>query len=125
MGPVDSYRGMLRELREAFRERYRRRDVNITGIMFARPESVFAQKEILPHIDYWHHRSDNYTDFFCPGYEPDLPPSDDLTPVATVGGSTWFFSNRVLFQNSVERSCPFSIVMIEESAEPLTSDDPA
>ena len=31
----------------------------------------------------------------------------------------------VLFQNSIERSCRFSIVMIEESAELLTSDDPA
>ena len=31
----------------------------------------------------------------------------------------------VVFQYSIERSCRFSIVMIEESAEPLASDDPA
>ncbi len=31
----------------------------------------------------------------------------------------------VVFQYSIERSCRFSIVMIQESAEPLASDDPA
>jgi hypothetical protein len=45
------------------------------------------------HIDYWHHRSDYYTDFFCPGYEADLPVGTDRTEVATVGGRKWFFSN--------------------------------
>ena len=33
--------------------------------------------------------------------------------------------DRVLFQYSIEVSRRFSIVMIEESAEPPTSDDPA
>jgi len=93
MDPVNSYWGMLSELRDAFKERYRRKDVNITGILLMRPASAFAQKEILPHIDYWHHRSDYYTDFFCPGYEADLPAGTDGTEVATVGGSKWFFSN--------------------------------
>ncbi len=30
----------------------------------------------------------------------------------------------VLFQNSIERSCRFSVVMAEDSAEPFTSGDP-
>ena len=34
-------------------------------------------------------------------------------------------SAAVVFQYSIERSCRFSIVMIQESAEPLASDDPA
>ncbi len=33
--------------------------------------------------------------------------------------------HRVLFQNSIERSCRFSVIMTEESAEPRPSDDPA
>ena len=33
--------------------------------------------------------------------------------------------SRVVFHYSIERSCRSSIVMIEESAEPLASDDPA
>ncbi len=33
--------------------------------------------------------------------------------------------NGVVFHFSIERSCRFSVVMIEESAEPLASDDPA
>jgi hypothetical protein len=85
MEPVNSYWGMLQTLADGFCTRYKRHDVNITGILFARPVSPFAQKEILPHIDYWHHRSDYYTDFFCPGYLRD--DSGQSGPVvATVGG---------------------------------------
>lgn len=92
--PNDSYRGMLAVLEEAFEGRYKRRDVNLTGILLARPASEFAKKEILPHIDYWHHRSDNYTDFFCPGYRSahDATPSDG-PPVVTVNGLNWYFSS--------------------------------
>ena len=35
------------------------------------------------------------------------------------------FIDVVLFQNSIERSCRFSVIMTEESAEPRPSDDPA
>jgi hypothetical protein len=97
MVPANSYDGMLSTLRDAFKERYCRKDVNITGILFARPESHFAQKDILPYIDYWHHRSDCYTDFFCPGYELDSP-SADRVEVATVGGSKWYLSNEEFVQ---------------------------
>ncbi len=94
MLPPNSYWGMLTVLGQAFRERYKRRDVNLTGILFARPASAFAQKEVLPHIDYWHHRSDNYTDFFCPGYQPaGQSPSGDSVPLLTVSGLNWCFSN--------------------------------
>ena len=96
MEPVNSYWGMLHTLGEAFEYRYRRRDVNITGILFARPASSFAQKEILPHIDYWHHRSDYYTDFFCPGYLPEGEPGCEGEPVVAVGGKKWYFSNGAL-----------------------------
>ena len=92
---ANSYPGMLQELKDGFENRYRRKDVNITGILFARPESRFATAEILPHIDYWHHRSDNYTDFFCPGYFSKNV-YGDTQPILTVGGDPWFFSNYAL-----------------------------
>ena len=93
MDPVNSYWGMLQTLEDAFRTRYKRRDVNITGMLFARPASRFAQREILPHIDYWHHRSDYHTDFFCPGYlRDDSGQSGEV--VANVGGAKWCFSNQ-------------------------------
>lgn len=92
---ANTYRGMLDELSEAFRNRYRRKDVNITGILVARPQSAFAKKEILPHIDYWHHRSDNFTDFFCPGYFSGNF-YGDAKPVVTVNRQAWFFSNHAL-----------------------------
>ncbi len=92
MIPTVSYSGMIEILGEAFRSRYKRGDVTITAVLFARPSSSFAQNEVLPHIDYWHHRSDRYTDFFCPGYVPDA--SGQSGPVvAAVGGKTWCFSN--------------------------------
>lgn len=94
MNPVISYEGMIEILGEAFRTRYKRQDVNITGILLARPECEFAHNEILRHIDYWHHRSDQHTDFFCPGYIQDG--SGQSGPiVATVGHERWCFSNHM------------------------------
>jgi hypothetical protein len=101
---VNTYKGMLDELADAFENRYRRKDVNITGILFARPQTDFARKEILPHMDFWHHRSDNFTDFFCPGYFSQQF-YDDAQTVLTVGGKPWFFSNHALteFLKELER----------------------
>jgi hypothetical protein len=80
-------------LREHFEERYKRQDVNITGVLVARPETSATRAEIIPHLNYWHYRSDYYTEFFCVGYIP-LRPGDDpeARPVARVGGRQWFFS---------------------------------
>jgi hypothetical protein len=67
MFTVNSYEEISSILRDAFRNRYKHTS-NITGIVFARPETPLTQTEIMPHIDYWFHRCDNYTDFFCGGY---------------------------------------------------------
>jgi hypothetical protein len=94
---ANTYRGMLEELGRAFETRYRRKDVNLTGILFARPASKFAKEEILPHINFWHHRSDDYTDFFCPGYfSRDV--YSDTEVVTTVDGTPWYFSDHALTQ---------------------------
>ncbi|MBL9084752.1 MAG: hypothetical protein JNK76_23305 [Planctomycetales bacterium] len=92
MIPVTSYSGILYSLADGFHDRYRRTDVNIAGVLFARPHSAFTVNEILPHLDYWHHRSDYYTDFYCPGYICDqwpLPMPGE--PLAVVNRSKWYF----------------------------------
>jgi hypothetical protein len=59
-----------RELTDGFNNRYRRKDVALTGILLARPEDSITKQEIIPHLSYWHYKSKSYTDFFCAGYAP-------------------------------------------------------
>lgn len=63
-----NYQSVCSDLAEAFRTRYRGKSVNITGLIFARPESPLAKEEVIPNIEYWHHRSDFFTDFYCAGF---------------------------------------------------------
>jgi len=93
-------------LTESFRQWYKRKDVNITGLLFARPELETTQKHVLPNLDHWNYRSDCYTEFFCVGFR--LKPTDrerDQKSIVTVNGTRWYFSaesfNEVL--NDIER----------------------
>lgn len=102
MEPVSKYSGMIQFLEEAFEKRYKRKDVNLTGLLFARPKTAFVKKQILPNLSFWHHRSDYYTDFFCPGYfrkEAGIAiPFDDLIEVDAVDGNKWFYSDKAFVQ---------------------------
>lgn len=40
----------------------------LIGIVFARYHSPFVQKEVLPHLEYWDHRSALHTHFYFAGY---------------------------------------------------------
>jgi hypothetical protein len=40
----------------------------LIGFVFCRPELVLAKTQIIPHLDYYHHRSGKNTDFFFAGY---------------------------------------------------------
>jgi hypothetical protein len=82
-------------LSASFEHRYKRKDVNITGILLARPEIETAQKLVLPNLDHWNYRSDFYTEFFCVGFMPypDAGQSDEDS-IVTVGGHRWYFSAR-------------------------------
>ena len=81
-------------LADAFRHRYRRKDVALTGILLARPEDRLTKEEILPHLGYWHHRSDNVTDFYCAGYIPTEFVGDAPPIGVTIDGLEWGFSMR-------------------------------
>ena len=80
------------QLTIAFQRRYIRKDAALTGILLARPEDKVAKDLVLPNLEYWHYRSDNYTDFFCAGYIP----IDFVSAAKPVGvnikGVEWGFS---------------------------------
>ena len=88
-------------LTSAFKERYARKDVALTGILLARPEDEFVAKEILPHLNWWNYRSDYYTDFYCAGYAPIDEVEEELAKVVTVADRDWGFSHRA-FDELVE-----------------------
>src|SRR3569832_2612466 len=90
------YEAVCTSLAEAFEQRYRRKDVNVTGLLFARPESPLAKEEVIPHIEHWHHRSDSFTDFFCAGYGaaggPDEVPAD-IRRLDDIRHVDWWYSS--------------------------------
>jgi hypothetical protein len=87
-----TYSEVCTVLAKRFKKAYLRKDVNLTGIIFAIPDSPFAKEEILPHIDYWHHRSDNVTDFFCAGFGHGPAAHRDKARVAMIRNAEWWFS---------------------------------
>jgi hypothetical protein len=84
-------------LTDAFLSRYRAyrlKDVALTGVLLARPEDKITSEAILPNLEFWHYRSDLYTDFFCAGYTP-ISLVGDAKPVGvTIEGQDWGFSLR-------------------------------
>jgi hypothetical protein len=98
MYAIHSYDAICDELKRGFAERYRHR-TNVTGLIFARPQSELAKSEIIPNIEHWFHRSDFYTDFFLGGYAvnaqnelPDKERVKDEQPVNIMPREQWFFS---------------------------------
>src|SRR4030042_1065038 len=87
-------------LTDAFLNRYRSyrlKDVALTGILLARPEDKITKEAILPHLEFWHYRSDYYTDFFCAGYTTEFV--NDAKPVGVqIEGLDWGFSLRAFVE---------------------------
>lgn len=42
--------------------------VKMVGVLFAPAEVRLAREEIVPGLDYFHHRAGKNIDFFCAGY---------------------------------------------------------
>lgn len=88
-------RGQIEDaLTWSFGHRYKHKEVALTGILLARPEDSMTRDEILPHLDFWNHRSGDSIDFFCVGYLPRwlADSTAGLPPVATVGNGEWAFA---------------------------------
>ncbi len=82
-------------LTEAFLNRYRLyrlKTVALTGILLARPEDKITKEAILPHLEFWHYRSDFFTDFFCAGYGPKDLIADAKPVDVRIQGLDWGFS---------------------------------
>jgi hypothetical protein len=98
MLPANTYYGVCRALGARF-PTYKRKDVNITGLIFGIPDTPLGKAEYLPIIDYWHRRSGNVTDFFCGGFfvaYEDTPKPQDSYRVEEIRNSTWYFSSERL-----------------------------
>ena len=99
MIPAYSYKTVCRELTNAFRTRYpgdAAHKVRMVGLVFARPSSPLAAAEIIPNLDYFHHRSGDNIDFFCAGYGGYWEGRSDEFPDQKVVGpgqyTNWLFS---------------------------------
>jgi hypothetical protein len=106
-----SYETVCNDLANAFRQRYAGTDaVRLVGFLFARPTSQLAKEQIVPNLDYFHHRSANHVDFFCAGYgmyweifRSSVP--DMEVVVARVGDNPWLFSAMLFdqFRQEIEQ----------------------
>jgi len=102
------YAQVCRVLANAFRYRYRDEKgagIRMVGLLFAPPEARLARDEIVPSLDYFHHRSGNNIDIFCAGYRRyGYAPQPDERPV-TRDDPPWFFSiaQYERFRREIER----------------------
>ncbi len=103
MIPAWDYEQVCRQLADAFRYRYPAGNVRMVGLLFAPPQARLAHDEIVPSLDYFHHRSGNHIDFFCAGYS-----RYGFTPgqrPVTRDDPPWMFSTEVFdrFLRDIER----------------------
>jgi hypothetical protein len=70
----------------------------LIGVLFCNPNSSFCEKEVLPFLNYFHHRSEKYIDFYCSGYGAFWQPNDyvDQQVVTSVAGTEWMYSDIAL-----------------------------
>jgi hypothetical protein len=106
MIPAWDYDQVCRRLAGAFRSRYAAggpSGIRMVGLLFAPREASLARDEIVPSLDYFHHRSGDHVDFFCAGYSRyghtpgERPVTDDDPP--------WMFSAEAFdrFRRDIER----------------------
>lgn len=69
----------------------------VVGILFCSPASKLGRDEVLPNLEYFHHRSGMFVDFFCVGYGaywPDSHTPPETKVVAEIENTKWLFSPR-------------------------------
>ena len=71
---------------------------SLVGILFCNPNTSFCKTEILPSLNYFHHRSAQYINFFCCGYGAYWSEDTyaDFHPVAKIDDTEWFYSDKAL-----------------------------
>lgn len=90
MIPAPSLSGISEDLRYYFEKG---NAVRLVGILFARPEVQLVKDEILPSIEYFHHRSGESSNFYFAGYQRALDGRDNgAYEVVTSETHRWVFS---------------------------------
>jgi len=91
--PAYTYHEIVNDLTYASRWKGR---VRLVGLLFTQPTSPLGQSEIVPQLEYFHHRSGNSVHFFCAGFGAYWPDEEfpDRREVARIDGTTWYFSAR-------------------------------
>ena len=76
----------------------------LVGILFCLPNTRMGRDEILPTLDYFHHRSGSFVDFFLPGFGADWSGElrKDATSVGTIEGANWLFNAKDFDQSRAE-----------------------
>lgn len=79
---------------------------SFVGVLFANPYVPYVKNEILPSLEYFHHRSGGNFDFYCCGYGAYWPENQysDQMVVTSIEGVDWLFSQQAFAQvvNSFE-----------------------
>lgn len=91
-----SYDRIIEELTSSFESSLKSTSdpgVKLVGLLFARPNAALGKGEIIPSIDYFHHRSGASIDFFCAGYRRFGRREYDDEVAVTTGEDPWYFSN--------------------------------
>jgi hypothetical protein len=68
----------------------------LVGVLFCPPTRRLGRDEIVPNLEYFHHRSGSFVDFFCVGYGAGWPSSatEQSQVVMTVDDVKWLFSSK-------------------------------
>ena len=112
MVPAYSYSKICEELLWYFKKQSnngKQLEIKMVGILFARPGSPIAKRQIIPNLDYFHHRSGNNIDFFCAGYGMYWENWKDIFPDQQVVGRgqyrNWLYSTEKFnnFREEIER----------------------
>ncbi len=97
MIPAFNLKEVQMELNRTFRENTNFKN-RMIGFLFARSKSSLAKSQIIPNLEYFHHRSGKNIDFFCAGYgkywEGFINEIPDQTPVTFDSRINWLFSNQ-------------------------------
>ena len=99
----------LRQVKNELSYRFEKdNEIRMIGFLFSRPYSSLSKSQIIPNLDYYHHRSGKNIDFFCAGYgmywesfRNEIP--DQIT-VTTGRDINWLYSNEKfnLFRKEIE-----------------------
>jgi len=90
---LDSAHPSAGELMQRLNERDEK---SFIGVLFANPHTPYVKNEILPSLEYFHHRSGENFDFYCCGYGAYWPPNQyaDQLVVTSIQGANWLFSQQ-------------------------------